>query len=47
MSSSRTGLPLSNQRTGGAFKMLIIGVSMPAVLAILEPLCGVPKKKMA
>ena len=47
MSSGRTGLPLPNIRSGGAFKTLSIGANMPAVSAMFEPLCGVPKKKMA
>ena len=47
MSSGRTGLPLPNKSSGGTFKMLSIGATTPAVFAMFEPLCGVPKKKMA
>ena len=47
MSSGRTGLPLPKKNSGGAFKMLRIGAITLAELAMLEPLCGVPKKKMA
>ena len=47
MSSGRTVLPLPNKSSGATFKMLNIGAIMLAVLAIFEPLCGVPKEKMA
>ena len=47
MSSDRTGLPLPNKNSGAAFKMLSSGAAAPAIFAMLEPLCGVPKKKMA
>ena len=47
MSSGRTGLPLPRKSSDGVFRISSIGATTPAVFAISEPLCGVPKKKMA